>query len=87
MVLVSALYGNTIYFGSDEGTAVDTNGANGRYRKLVIKDGKVTLEDSVTQEAVVLSLESVNIEFIETAVAEKEAAEDAVFEPDFIPVL
>ncbi len=59
------------------------------YRQLTLADGKVTLSDpfdATGQEAITLSLDAVQIEFVETLIESLEA-ENAGSEADFIPEL
>ena len=77
---------NQLYIGS----VAATGGENGRvYRSLTLQDGAVTLGDPVDvtgQEAVTLSLDAVQIEYVETLIESLET-EDTGSEADFIPEL
>ncbi len=80
---------STVYFGSADAEAKGTSDKQ-TYDTMVItiaEDGNtVTLSNAVTAEAITLSLDSVNIEFVETLIEELEA-EGADAAQDFIPEL
>ena len=82
---------NTIYFGTTDERTVDADGKNGTFEmlKITLTDGKVTDQSEVTLSAAdgtVITLDAVNIEFIETLIEEAEA-NGADAEADFIPEL
>ncbi len=88
--------GGKLYIGSNtEATVsvpVEDSDMTGTYKTLTVGDGTVTLSDKIEDgavvegEAITLSLDSVNIEFIETLIEEAEA-DGADAEADFIPEL